>query len=293
MDFALNKQNSKVNVVGNLSNTNELNKLNELNNNLNNNIKKVDDDDNDVCFNFCNFDDDCCSVKNSIIPTVSTTTTCSSYLSNNINNTNNQIESKSEITNQNLQQTTLELDNRAQTNKNTNKNNINNYNGKFFEGQWLKIEHIRFIEGILKYGTEWKKVEEHIQTRSGVQARSHAQKFFSKVKIKNGRKEEKESSNYNLYNSSFIIINILFEKIREQANKSDIEKINYTCIEDLPIYKLLFKKLCSIEYERKTYVKKEKNNQHNNEIDLEDLKEDNSSNSSLSNIKYYRIYIIW
>jgi len=292
MDFALNKQNSKVNVVGNLSNTNELNKLNELNNNLNNNIKKVDDDDNDVCFNFCNFDDDCCSVKNSIIPTVSTTTTCSSYLSNNINNTNNQIESKSEITNQNLQQTTLELDNRAQTNKNTNKNNINNYNGKFFEGQWLKIEHIRFIEGILKYGTEWKKVEEHIQTRSGVQARSHAQKFFSKVKIKNGRKEEKESSNYNLYNSSFIIINILFEKIREQANKSDIEKINYTCIEDLPIYKLLFKKLCSIEYERKTYVKKEKNNQHNNEIDLEDLKEDNSSNSSLSNIKYYRIYII-
>ena len=35
------------------------------------------------------------------------------------------------------------------------------------------------------YGKEWKKVEEHVGTRSSTQARSHAQKFFVKLLKKN------------------------------------------------------------------------------------------------------------
>ena len=31
------------------------------------------------------------------------------------------------------------------------------------------------------HGRDWKKVEQHIGTRSGAQIRSHAQKFFSRV----------------------------------------------------------------------------------------------------------------
>ena len=31
------------------------------------------------------------------------------------------------------------------------------------------------------YGKDWKKVEQHIGTRSGAQIRSHAQKFFNRV----------------------------------------------------------------------------------------------------------------
>ena len=39
-----------------------------------------------------------------------------------------------------------------------------------------------FIEGILKFGNDWKKVQNIIKTRSSTQARSHAQKFFLKLK---------------------------------------------------------------------------------------------------------------
>jgi len=31
------------------------------------------------------------------------------------------------------------------------------------------------------YGNEWKRVQQHIKTRSSTQARSHAQKFFEKI----------------------------------------------------------------------------------------------------------------
>jgi SHAQKYF class myb-like DNA-binding protein len=31
------------------------------------------------------------------------------------------------------------------------------------------------------FGRDWKKVENHIGTRSGAQIRSHAQKFFNRV----------------------------------------------------------------------------------------------------------------
>lgn len=53
-----------------------------------------------------------------------------------------------------------------------------NYN----TGRWTEEEHQKFVDGILKYGNDWKKVQELIQTRSSTQARSHAQKFFLKIK---------------------------------------------------------------------------------------------------------------
>ena len=48
----------------------------------------------------------------------------------------------------------------------------------FQTGKWTDEEHEKFIEGILNYGNEWKKVQQIIKTRSSTQARSHAQKFF-------------------------------------------------------------------------------------------------------------------
>jgi SHAQKYF class myb-like DNA-binding protein len=63
-------------------------------------------------------------------------------------------------------------------------------NGDFTNGRWTQEEHKRFIESILKYGNEWRKVEEYIGTRSSTQARSHAQKFFDKMKIANIIDEE-------------------------------------------------------------------------------------------------------
>jgi SHAQKYF class myb-like DNA-binding protein len=50
------------------------------------------------------------------------------------------------------------------------------------EGRWDASEHMRFIEAINFYGNEWKEVQKYIGTRSSNQVRSHAQKFFLKLK---------------------------------------------------------------------------------------------------------------
>ena len=49
-------------------------------------------------------------------------------------------------------------------------------------GRWTHKEHILFTEGLKIYGKNWKKVESYIGTRTGTQIRSHAQKFFNRVK---------------------------------------------------------------------------------------------------------------
>jgi len=52
-------------------------------------------------------------------------------------------------------------------------------------GRWTKDEHFRFLEALKLYGKEWKRVQQHVGTRSSTQARSHAQKFFVKLEKKN------------------------------------------------------------------------------------------------------------
>ena len=48
-------------------------------------------------------------------------------------------------------------------------------------GRWTSEEHRLFIEGLAKYGKDWKKIEDHIKSRDGAQIRSHAQKFFLRM----------------------------------------------------------------------------------------------------------------
>lgn len=57
--------------------------------------------------------------------------------------------------------------------------------GNFNCGRWQPEEHQRFIEAIMKYGNEWKLVQKYVGSRSSTQARSHAQKFFFKIKRSN------------------------------------------------------------------------------------------------------------
>ena len=111
--------------------------------------------------------------------------------------------------------------------KNTNndqENDINN-NSQFHTGRWTEEEHRKFIEGILEYGNEWKKVQQIIKTRSSTQARSHAQKFFLRVKkvIKNN------GGNFNINEKDKIIENIienfLPDKKEEPLTKSQKEKL--------------------------------------------------------------------
>ncbi len=53
--------------------------------------------------------------------------------------------------------------------------------GQEATGRWTREEHELFLEALKKYGKEWKKIAGAVQTRTIVQTRTHAQKFFQKV----------------------------------------------------------------------------------------------------------------
>ena len=56
-------------------------------------------------------------------------------------------------------------------------------------GRWNKEEKIRFIEGLEKYKKDWKKIQSYVATRSIVQIRSHAQKYFSRLEREEAKKQ--------------------------------------------------------------------------------------------------------
>ena len=78
--------------------------------------------------------------------------------------------------------------------------NIINKNSKYSSGRWNLEEHKKFLDAIIKYGNDWKQVEKHIGTRSSSQARSHAQKFF--IKLKQEQSKSKISNMIDYSNSS-------------------------------------------------------------------------------------------
>jgi len=50
------------------------------------------------------------------------------------------------------------------------------------EGKWTLKEHILFLQGLEKFGINWRKISEKVETREYKQVRSHAQKFYEKLK---------------------------------------------------------------------------------------------------------------
>ena len=114
---------------------------------------------------------------------------------NNINSTNifqisnikenNHNENKSFIIPQNITENNNSQnvsDEKIKINSSKENENSESNQNEYNSGRWTNEEHQKFIEGILKYGNEWKRVQSIIKTRSSTQARSHAQKFFLRLK---------------------------------------------------------------------------------------------------------------
>jgi SHAQKYF class myb-like DNA-binding protein len=62
-------------------------------------------------------------------------------------------------------------------------------------GRWSEEEHQVFIQGLERYGKQWKTIANMIGTRTVVQVRTHAQKYFQKMerKTKPGSPDPKET----------------------------------------------------------------------------------------------------
>ena len=68
-------------------------------------------------------------------------------------------------------------------NKSCTKNKKNMLDPNFYNGRWTEEESNRFIQGIALFGINWKKINTLIPTRTYIQIRSHAQKFFLRMKL--------------------------------------------------------------------------------------------------------------
>jgi SHAQKYF class myb-like DNA-binding protein len=72
-------------------------------------------------------------------------------------------------------------------------------------GRWTQKEHILFMEGLKIYGKNWKKVESYIGTRTGTQIRSHAQKFFNRIRKEHGAEDP----------SKYVVENMCDDRIKQ------------------------------------------------------------------------------
>ena len=84
------------------------------------------------------------------------------------------------------------IQNNDYLNESINKEKESSDTEEYNYGRWNEEEHIKFIKGCLLYGNDWKKVyiifliqvQHYIGTRSGIQIRSHAQKYINKLSKK-------------------------------------------------------------------------------------------------------------
>ena len=135
------------------------------------------------------------------------------------------------------------------------------------DGRWTEEEKNRFIQGISLYAINWKKVKTLIPTRNDAQVRSHAQKYFHKMKL---CKDENLGIDFTVSS---------VKNIRDMINQIKSKNPNYNIM-------FILKKLSS-SIDNRRFCKKIKkikykrynnNNKSKNEVKNELIKSDENNN---------------
>ena len=129
-------------------------------------------------------------------------------------------------------------------------------------GRWSKEEHDKFIEGIIKFGNDWKKVQNYVSTRSSTQARSHAQKFL--LKLRNNEYLKKNN----------IDLSLSWSKVIQLIKKSFPDDIIYKILNETSDHKGKIKKKFA---KKKKLIKTDITNINNNNEKEKELDTNNDS----------------
>ena len=168
---------------------------------------------------------------------------------------------------------------------------------KFNSGRWNKDEHNKFLKGLIQYGNDWKMVQKIIKTRSSSQSRSHAQKFFLKLKnlIKAAKISNEENELYEyIFRKNKNALDLNDIKLTEQEKKQLLEII-ISSINLFDKNKILRKNVILSEeylnnydnYKAKLISKSENNSFHSDKDEDEDeesynLIEDKNNNNEIN-----------
>ena len=159
---------------------------------------------------------------------------------------------------------------------------------QFNSGRWTEEEHKKFLKGIIEYGNNWKMVAKLIKTRSSSQARSHAQKYFLKVK----KKIISQKKVFNFRN----LLNYVFDSIKnfnegKSLDETQIKRIlnllisNYQNFgkDEVESCNMMVSKIKNIEKDGNRYTLYEKKIDKNRIPEKNSLFIDNKDNSYSKN----------
>ena len=142
-------------------------------------------------------------------------------------------------------------------------------------GRWNKEEQNRFAEAVLKFGNDWKKIQNYVFSRNITQIRSHAQKFLMKLK------ENK------LVKDKGFVNNLSWTKVMNYLNKT----LSYDELKELlfSVEKLGEKKNGKKNYKNLKKIKKNNKNKEKTEYSRNDSPTNSISETNNSN-SYYLEY---
>ena len=87
---------------------------------------------------------------------------------------------------------------------------------------WTPEEHELFLEGLSLYKRDWKRIEQHVKTKTVIQIRSHAQKYF----IKEQKQHERSLSNDRTRSGS-----------RDNSTETSLERQSYNEMNEIKRWK--------------------------------------------------------